>query len=303
MIVSAPAWKPDGNLLPDMNRIPVDFQSRPPSNHHINRAQELFALGQHISGILDIHSARGNMVCITDHKRDADLKDSPIRAVLIGLADAISANASAKVTVKTLKTILMPLPNIESQTGIEAGRHESPDAPRNAAVSFTLSLLQATLGLTPVKPLYKNETGSFERYTVQPRLTYADLAHDKPRTDDRVFMAKACTTIEDIPRNSSRVILRKKDSSYGLQTALEFLVNPAGELQFAVYQYDEMEAIKKNQVVAVAVPSGAAFRVRRRRFPASSSTNRARSTTKRSHRRPVAGFRRQHRKHQILLPL
>ncbi len=102
-----------------MNRIPVDFMQRNPAVPHIARAQELFALGHYVSGIVDIHSARGNMVCITDHKHDCDLKDSPIRNILTELAEAISANASASVTVQTLKTILGPLSNIKTQTGIE----------------------------------------------------------------------------------------------------------------------------------------------------------------------------------------
>ena len=59
-----------GQLLPDMNRIPVDFMTCPATDHHTRRAQELFTIGSHISGILDIHSARGNMLCITDHKHD-----------------------------------------------------------------------------------------------------------------------------------------------------------------------------------------------------------------------------------------
>ncbi len=179
-----------GALLPDMNRIPVDFRTREARTAHDKRAQELYAVGEHCSGILDIHSARGTMVCITDHKRDADLKHSPIRAVLTELADAISANASVAVTVQTLKTILAPLPNILCQTGIEAGRHEDKDAPHIAA-SFTLSTLH-TLGLTKTPPHFAHENGRFERYAVKPRITYADLVMEGSlQPDDRVYMVKA----------------------------------------------------------------------------------------------------------------
>ncbi len=213
---------------------------------------------QHIGGIVDIHSARGNMVCITDHKHDRELKDSPIRAVLTGMAEAISANASAAVTVQTLKTILGKLPNIESQTGIEAGRHEAPEAPYIAA-SFTLSLLH-TLGLTTITPLYGQENGIFKRYAVQTRLTYADLKHEeKPENGDKIYMAKACQNADAIPKTSAVVAVRKEDGDYKLQPILEFLVTPAGELAYAIYQYDEMEAIEKDQVVAVAIPSGTEF--------------------------------------------
>ncbi len=248
----------DGSLLPDLNRIPVDFAKRPATNPHIRRAQELYHLGQHISGIADLHSARGNMICITDHKRDSDLKHSPIRSVLTELAEAISGHASGAVTVQTLKGILSPLPNIGCQIGIEAGRHEETYTPHVAA-SFTLSLLY-TLGITSVKPLHAKETGVFERYAVQPRLTYASLAKTgRIKDDDEVFMVITCTSADAIPKQSDRVVVQKKDGSYEIQTILEFIINPAGSIAYAIYQYDEMMAIKKDQVVALALPSGVEF--------------------------------------------
>ncbi len=212
-----------GELLPDGNRIPIDFLTRTDNSPHIKRSQELYKMAEHISGIIDIHSARGNMTCITDHKQDSDLKYSPIRALLTELAEAISAHASATVTVKTLKTILAPLPNITCQTGIEAGRHEDPNSPYIAA-SFTLATLY-NQGITEVKPLSLNDDGIFERYSVQPRITYADLIREgELQNNDKIYMAhEENGKIED-------------------------------------YQYDEMQAIKKGQILAVARPSGVAFR-------------------------------------------
>ncbi len=249
-----------GDLLPDMNRIPVDFLTRNPDNHHTKRAQELHAIGKHIWGMVDIHSARGNMLCITDYKRITDLKDSPIRAVLTGLAEAISAHASGNVTVQTLKTIFGTLfhDEMESQTGIEAGRHEDPAAPYNAA-SFTLSLLH-TLGLTSVSPIYVQENGIFEGYHVNPRITYADLHYgDTLRAHDQVFMAKTCQSLASVPERSDSVIVKQSEDIYAIQTVADFTRKPAGTMEYAVYQYDEMESIEKDQVVAVAVPSGTAF--------------------------------------------
>ncbi|MDX2112452.1 MAG: hypothetical protein SFW63_01775 [Alphaproteobacteria bacterium] len=249
----------DGSLLPDMNRIPTDFQSRPADSHHIKRAQELYHIGQHISGIADIHTARGNMICITDHKRDQDLKFSPIRSLLLDLADAISANASGAVTLQTLKTILAPLPNIGYQVGIEAGRHEEPYAPHVAA-SFILSALH-TLGLTAVKPLHEKENGAFTGYHVKPRITYADLtASGNARPDDEIYMVTECHSADAIPKQSDRVLVKLKDGSYAIQTILENIINPRGELAYAIYQYDEMVHIKKGHVVALAVPSGVTYR-------------------------------------------
>ena len=253
----------DGSLLPDMNRIPVDFMERKADTQHIKRAQELYTMGLNICGILDIHTARGNMVCITDHKYDRDLLHSSIRAVLLDLADAIAANASASGNkLVTFKTIVSPLPNIDHQVGIEAGRHESEDAPHIAA-AYTLSLLYQ-IGYTKVTPLeHVKDDGIFDGYHVKPRITYADLiGSEQVQKDDMIYMAKPCANAEAIPPNASQVIVRKKGKGnhFALQTALEFIVNPQGMLCYTLHQYEEMEAVKKGDVLAVAIPSGAALK-------------------------------------------
>jgi len=213
-----------GNLLADGNRIPVDFLEKDSGYPHIKRARELYHIAQNISGILDIHSARGNMTCITDHKNDGDLKYSPIRSVLADLAEAISANASKTVAVKTLKNTISHLPNIVSQTGIEAGRHEDPKSPFTAA-AFTLSIFY-NQKVADVKPLLDYDDGIFVRYSVKPRITYADLSADGyiQEKTDVIYMAR----------------------------------ETGGKVE--EYQYDEMQAIKKGQVVAMAKPSGALLR-------------------------------------------
>lgn len=249
-----------GALLPDMNRIPVDFLTRETSDYHTLRARELYALALHAQGVLDIHSARGNMLCITDHKHDAELKHSPIRALLTHLAEAISANASASVSVQTLKTILYPLPNIKFQTGIEAGRHEDPAAPYNAA-SFTLAFLYNN-GWTTTPPLVANESNIFDGYNVRPRITYADLDYGNTLlAEDMVYMATPCQSVASVPDRSDTVIV-KQDGHYALQSIADFTHKPLGSMEYAIYQYDEMEPIPAGQVVAVAIPSGTAFRTR-----------------------------------------
>ena len=215
----------NGDLLPDGNRIPIDFLTTPEVSNHVTRSRELFAIAQKSCGVLDIHSARGNMVCITDHKHDSDLKYSPIRAILTELAEAISANASKSVTVRTLKTILEPLPNIKCQIGIEAGKHEDRNSPQIAA-SFTLSTFY-NLDITDVLPLNPQDDGKFTRYSVQPRITYADLIIDgELQVGDMVFMAKEI------------------------------------EGKIEEYQYDEMMEIKSGQIVAIAKPSGVLLRAK-----------------------------------------
>lgn len=249
----------DGTLMPDMNRIPADFMKRDQSVPNIKRAQELYHLAQHISGIADIHSARGNMICITDHKNDAHLKFTPIRSVLTELADAISGHASGTVTVQTYKTVIAPLDNILCQIGIEAGRHEEPYTPHVAA-SFILSLLH-TLAITTVKPMHSRENGVFDRYAVEPRMTFADLKIEgKLQDDDMVYMVTDCVAADSIPKQSDQVVVKKKDGSYAIQTILENIITPKGDLVYALYQYDEMVHIKKDHVVAIAIPSGTLFK-------------------------------------------
>jgi hypothetical protein len=245
----------DGLLLPDMNRIPVDFLLRSTSDPHIKRAQELYHLAQYASGILDIHSARGTMLCVTDHNQDRYLKHVPIRAVLTELAEAIAANASKTAQVKTFKTIVSALSNIECQVGIEAGRHEDPDAPGNAS-QFTHAILY-NIAATKVSPEKTKDDGKFTRYAVKPRITYADLlgAQDV-EPDDSVLMAKALRGDADIPERCDRVIVCDKEGNYVVQTVLQYIITPKGKLAYGVYQYEEMEPIKEGQVVAVAVPSG-----------------------------------------------
>ena len=163
------------------------------------------------------------------------------------------------MTVQTLKTVLAPLDNIITQVGIEAGRHEEPYAPHVAA-SFILSLLY-TLGITPVKPLHAKENGTFTRYAVKPRITYADLTIDgKLHAEDQIYMVTECKSSDSIPKQSDQVVVKKADGTYALQTILENIITPKGELAYAVYQYDEMVHIKKGHVVALAIPSGVKLR-------------------------------------------
>ncbi len=245
-----------GALLPDMNRIPVNFIEKSPDNHHIQRAQELYHLGKNVAGVLDIHSARGNMRCVTDYRSVDELRFSPIRSVLIGLAEAIGAHSSAQgEAVKTLKTILGALPNIKYQVGIEAGRHEDDDTPYYAA-AFTGAFLSAT-GASKVPSEIKKENGVFDCYYVQPRWSYGDLRAQKDFADeDKIYMVKECRSADLIPKRSDRVIVRRKDGNYQVQTVMQYIVQPAGDLCFATYQYDEMEEMQSGEVVAVAVPSG-----------------------------------------------
>ncbi|MBY0406794.1 MAG: hypothetical protein K2Q01_03820, partial [Rickettsiales bacterium] len=252
---------PEGTLLPDMNRVPADFLTRENADAHITRCRELHVLGLNAGGILDIHTARGNMCCITDHRTDSELKFSPIRALLLELADAIAANASTtaspSTTVQTWKPIFHAMPNIRYQVGIEAGRHEAPEAPYNAA-QFALAFLHAT-GWTELAPKNANPSPVFEGYHVRPRITYADLAYgDTLRPEDKIYMARPCQSLASVPEHSDTVIV-KQDGNYALQTVAEFTKKPAGTMEYALYQYDEMEPIPAGQVVAVAVPSGTTF--------------------------------------------
>lgn len=250
----------EGRLLPDMNRVPTDFLRREAGTPHLRRCRELYALGLHAGGILDIHTARGNMRCITDHRTDGELFRSPIRALLLGLAEAIGANASGATSVETWKPIFHRMPNIRYQVGIEAGRHEAPDSPYNAA-NFALSFLAAT-GWTSAPPLHTDDSAVFEGYNVLPRITYADLEYNSGTllAGDKVYMARPCHSLASVPERCDSVVVKLADGHYALQSVAEFTQKPLGGMEYAVYQYDEMEAVPAGQVVAVALPSGTPFR-------------------------------------------
>ena len=97
---------------------------------------------------------------------------------------------------------------------------------------------------------------------MQPRITYADLDYgDGLQADDKVYMARLCQSLASVPERSDTVIV-KQDGHYKLQSVAEFTKRPAGTMEYALYQYDEMEAIAAGQLVAVAIPSGTVFRTR-----------------------------------------
>ncbi len=177
----------NGNALADMNRVPHDLDSLEidEKKPYIARWKELRFVAENTTGILDIHSARGNMVCVTDSSNNSLLKNSNIRNILVGLTEAIgSATAS-----DTFKTVAGKLPNIKHQFGIEAGTHEDISSYRIAS-EFACNLLH-NLGISSAAPLKTNASKAFYEYQVQPKINFADLtASGEFREKDSLITAK-----------------------------------------------------------------------------------------------------------------
>ena len=243
-----------GNPLRDLNRMPPIFMQMDATNDpSMARAQLLYRLGQRSSGLLDIHTARGNMVVITDHTNDQHLLYSPIRQILTNLLASISSATSTL----TLKQCWEHLPNIESKTGIEAGRHEAPEAPYIAA-EFTLSLLY-NLGISTLKPpRLSTENGVFSRITVGNKLAFRDLVPDTNQDllqGEMLYPVKPIRDLSDIPPGTEKLLV-ENNGKLSLQSAAA----PYGTPRYAVYQFEELEPIAADQIVMVAVPSGITFR-------------------------------------------
>jgi hypothetical protein len=96
---------------------------------------------------------------------------------------------------------------------------------------------------------------------VLPRITYADLVYGNTlRAHDHIVMARTCHALASVPERSDAVIVKQADDIYAIQSVADFTRKPAGAMEYAVYQYDEMEPVREGQVVAVAVPSGTTFK-------------------------------------------
>lgn len=239
-----------GHLLRDMNRIPDHFREADPADPYFRRAQALDRLARSVWGVLDIHSARGELVCVTDHGRDEDLLYSPIRAVLDNLIGAIAGQTGSR----TLKRVYLEHTNVKTSTGIEAGRHEDP-ASFDRAAHFTLAHL-FNLGITPARPPgMEQEDGRFIRYRVEKSLTYAALlpAGAAPVPGDLFYPVLACQPSMPLPPGTEQVLLRTQEGALALAHAS---ARPSSAFAYAVHQYGELEPVRQGQVLAVSIPSG-----------------------------------------------
>lgn len=241
----------DGGLMRDLNRIPRNVQELDANEHyHTRRAQQLDRLAAQSCGILDIHSARGELPCITNYSDAKYLKYSPIRIVLEGLLDSIAAHTA---TV-TFKQLIARHPSQKHSFGIEAGRHEDPDAPKLAA-EFTLALLY-NLGITSATPLRTEDDGLFEAFTVGKVLKLNDLTlKGTPAGNDLFYTVKSCADAAAIPKDCDAVIVERADGSMAVSAPKNH--EASGTLRYHVHQFGELEPVQKDAVVAVAVPSGA----------------------------------------------
>ena len=92
----------NGHPLPDMNRLPNNFrQLDPASSHAAERWQALDLIADNVQGVIDIHTARGQLICMTDSSDNSMLQNSPIRNIMTNLTEAIGS-ATDTSTFKTI---------------------------------------------------------------------------------------------------------------------------------------------------------------------------------------------------------
>ena len=183
----------DGKPLEDMNRVPDGFRCVDPTKSAATkRWQELDFLTNNVTGVIDIHSARGNMVCITDSSDDSMLKQSPIRNILVGLSEAIGSATETS----TFKTVISQKDNLDFLFGIEAGTHEDENSYLISA-QFIEALLY-NLGASEVAPERK-EDGVFYNYKVENKISFADL-EGAPKPGEEFSTTKQFEEMEAIQK-------------------------------------------------------------------------------------------------------
>lgn len=245
----------DGKLLRDPNRIPPDYREDK-DNPHNARAIALEALADRFTATLDIHSARGELICVTECTEMAHLKNQPIRNVLGELAGSIGSHSAAV----TFKTLLLKKPEIKALTGIEAGRHEDPEAP-NRAAAFTHGLM-FNLDITSVPPLpdyLKHENGVFHFYDVGSSLPFSGLlsAEGTRVQDGDVLYTVMPSTLEQAKKAASENVLLRDGGTLRVKATAVVTAEEAASVAYREHQFEELEEIRQGQVVVAAVPSGA----------------------------------------------
>lgn len=230
----------DGKLMRDLNRIPTNVWEMDANEHyHTARAQQLDALAASASGILDVHSARGDLPCVTTYSDAKALRYSPIRIVLEGLLESIAQHTS---TV-TFKQLTSRHTDMKESFGIEAGTHEDPLAPMLAA-GFAHALFY-NLGITRLEPHdMEKETGTFQTFHVGKVMPFSALRLEGKAGADELFY----TVKEGVA--GDEYITKEQDGTFALTTSKDVGL-------YALHQYGELEEVKKDQLVAISVPSGA----------------------------------------------
>lgn len=236
-----------GEPIGDMNRFPENFREKT-EDPYLLRLQQLDAVGDHISGILDIHTARGAMLLVVACTDKTLLKHSPIRAYSEGTLKAISGLTGAL----PFKKVLAQKENIQTMVGIEAGTHEHVRGPEWAA-EFTLSLLH-NMGLTTAPYHFQKEDGVFYEYQASPSLNFADLTKEDASADvSNDLFYTICPAGEGrLPSYAEGLMVIKNPDGTVAVVPEEGAENPL----YAVCQFNELQEIKQGQVIAIGVPSG-----------------------------------------------
>lgn len=234
----------NGGLLPDPNRVPADLMISKSNAEHIKRAKQLVYLAGNASGVIDLHTARGDMCCVTEYTDPKLLQYSPIRVFLTGLLEGIGNYNGSNITLD--EYLMRKYPDIP-MIGIEAGTHEDPAAPLKASM-FVFNMLPHFQCVLPEKLHdHLHDSGRFTEYKVRNRLSFANLEKTGAVTlDDLVYSARRYQCGEVIAGND-RVLVKVKDPE-GLKVVPYNEVSSDDEIAYVVHQYSEMERVKKRPI-------------------------------------------------------
>jgi len=250
------------------------------SEHYIvRRALKILtlALRPEVKLFFDVHSSRQSpdglriinvsqtqMKMIEEGIFGHILRGAPddLRIFPAGLLETLGID-EPQITVKMLVEIARG-ENIIPIIGIECGHHENVQDTMPRSVQFANALLY-NLSLSEVKPEnYAKDTGEFYKYHVIGRkglkylngtITPGDVIYPvKPLAEEK---PPYYTSGQIIAWNPTRAELLDIGREPNIEK-LEKIRNTTQEI-YSVYQFKEMEKMKKGQVAMIGVPSGNKF--------------------------------------------
>lgn len=253
------------NILSDPNRVNVKILEPDyiPPDRNQERMQEIlkFLVAVKPNFLLDIHTQREGGAMITGCNDENLLKNSPISTICKGLLDSIGKHDSL---VPFKLVALKELPHL-SYIGIESGEHEK-DESVEIAQKFSLTFL-ANIGACP--PELSENKKNKQRFTsveVNSAIYFSDLKFmtskhslaqknsNQTIKNDEFYTVKEIHDQASLGNDDLVIITETNGNSKVVNYAEAKLGNYS--ITYKVHQYLEFEQIEKDQVVAIAIPSG-----------------------------------------------
>ena len=139
-------------------------------------------------------------------------------------------------------------PNIKHQFGIEAGTHEDPKsiiiaAEFTAAVTYNLAI--SAVSTEEIK------SNKFNQYKVGKALSFLDLLPSREIADNQTFYPAKIIPESELSGHE-KIIAQNHQGEFTITNSKQYSRGKA----YAIHQFEETEAVRKGQVVAVSVPGG-----------------------------------------------